>query len=608
MIDRNISIGTVQFAINTEQNSHIMADHPVGSISRMFTEIISQNLSYLGFQSDTASLIISKPELNINKQLIYTSILPIETARKIFDNRFYDYLIFGELKFENVLKVEITIINRFNDKSIRRELSIKNYNLFALSIDVIEESLKLIQLDLDLSNLKEINKYSTNSLKAWGWYALSYESDLDNSDKILSLEKAINQDNYFVMAKLKQSIIEFEENNDFDLLKQNCSEINSDLINYFAFNYEILKEKNLSFSLYKISHSHNLEQNEVLPKLIKLAYDNNDLENFNTYINKYIESVGESDFDYENIPLYIYLSGKYDLAIEKLTQGIKLYPFKSKIYTTLAYVYMSEHNFKESANFYEKSFELNKDINVLEDWTSVLVKQKEYKKVINLLKIHNEDLIPNSGTLCNLAISYIAINDKDTALKILEKAVRNDKNNPKLNSLLGNIYLDQKSFSRSQKYFYLALQDEPNNYLWNVNMGDLYFEQENFIEADKYYDKALHINNALSLPKKLITEAYILESKKMFQEAINKYIKASKLLPKTFIPVKLMTKIFVENKDYDTALNILESKIDIFLNDIDLWILLLEIYQNKENSFFGKKWKTKSQLAQNMINQLKSNL
>lgn len=605
MINRKISIGTVQFAINTEQNSHMLAEHPLGSISRMFSELLSQNLSFIGFQSDNASLIISKPELNTTKQLIYTSMLPIETARKIFDERFYDYLIFGELKFETTLKAEITLINRFNDKSLRRELSLKSYDFFELSVNIIEESLKLMDLTIDLSDLKKLISYSTDNIKSWGWYSLSYEKELDNQDKILSLEKSLPHSPNFDIAKLKKAIIEFEETNNPENLNNICKTLDNDLINYFAFQYELIKENFIAFNLYKISYYKNLNQPGILYKLIKLSYNNNDNKNLKLYINKYISDINGQDFDYDNIPLYMYFAGEENLAIEKLNKGIELNPDNAKIYTTLAYIYMSKENFTKASELYEKSFSLIKDVNVLEDWTSVLIKQKDYKKVIDLINKYNDDLVLNSGILCNLGLSYIALDQKNDALKALEKGIKIDKNNSKLNSLLGNIYLEQKAFSRAQKYFYLALQSEPNNYLWNINMGDLYFEQENFEEADKYYIKALDINNSINIPKKLICEGHSFEKIKMFQEAINKYIKASKFLPENFLPIMRISEIFILNNDYDMAIDILEKNIDKFPLNINLWNTLLKLYKIKQNSFFGGKWKKKVELTQNKINELK---
>src|SRR5436190_22816417 len=96
---RNISIGTVQFAINAAENDHLLTEHPLGSISRLIAELLAQRFNYLGIDANVAKLIVSKPEENTTKQLIYTSMLPLETAKKILETRYFDYCLYGEINF-----------------------------------------------------------------------------------------------------------------------------------------------------------------------------------------------------------------------------------------------------------------------------------------------------------------------------------------------------------------------------------------------------------------------------------------------------------------------------------------------------------------------------
>ncbi|MFN8577613.1 MAG: tetratricopeptide repeat protein [Candidatus Sericytochromatia bacterium] len=605
MINKNISIGTVQFAVNTEQNSHLLAEYPIGSISRMFSELISENLNFLGIQSDTASLIISKPEENTTKQLIYTSMLPIETARKIFETEYYDYLLFGELKFENLLKVEITLINRLNDKSFRRELSIKDYDFFNLSINIIDEVLKLIDLDISLDKLKDLLIYSTNNLKSWGWYSLSYEKDLDNDDKILSLEKSLEEFKNFELSKIKLMTTNLDESKNFDLSKA-LEDTNFNLTNYLANQYELKKEYSISYSLYKESYKKNKDQNNILSKIIKLSYELKKIEEFNLYIKQYVDNTNENTFNYEEIPFYLFLAGEERLALEKLLRGLELKPKSSKINSLLAYIYMTKNELDKADKYYEKAFDLYKNLNILEDWTSVLIKKNDFEKVITLINNYIDDLPSNSGILCNLAISYLAMNNEDKALKNLEKAVKIDKDNPKANSLLGNIYLDKKSFSRAQKYFFLALQIEPNNPIWNINMGNLFFAQDDFEESLKYYNKAKEINNNLNIPNLFICNGVKLEKEGNKQEAINSYIKASKYLKGIFLPIQKMTQIFINENQIDEAVDILEKDYDKFKNNTEFLNMLYELYKSKEKGFFKGKWKKKSEEIELKLNSLKN--
>lgn len=602
---KNISIGVVQFAVNTENNSHLLADNPLGSVSRMFAEIISENLLFLGVYSDIASLIISKPEEKTHKQLMYTSMLPIETVRKMFEGQYYDYLIFGEIKFENTFKVEITLINSLDDKSFRRELSLKNYDFFEMSTKIIYEVFKLINFDINLDKLNSLSKYSSDYLKSWGWYSLAYEEELENADKIVALEKAIDASDRFDMAKLKLLILNLEEHKyKVKNLSDELKDTDYQLINYFAYILEAKKEYLAAYILLKVSYEKNSEQSLVLEKLIKLSEKNDDYSKMNYYLEDYLIKVNDQDFNYEEIPLQLYMSGKTQIAIEKAKKGETIKPDSAKIHSTLAYIYMNENDFENAESEYERSFNLSRDVNVLEDWSSVLLKNNKNEKLVDVINKYSDDLPFNSGLSCNLGIAYINLNQKEKAIEILEKAVKSDKDNVRLNSLLGNIYLEKKSYARAQKYFYSAIQNDPENYNWYINMGNLYFEQEDFKEAEKYYIRAKAIKNDLRIPQQVICQAYQLKKEEKYQEAMNKFIQASKLSPDLFLAKYEIANLFFENQSIDEAIEFLEKDLEKFSKEPKLWNLLSKIYTEKGNSFFGKKWKVKANEAMEKYNTL----
>lgn len=602
---KDISIGVVQFAVNTENNSHLLADNPLGSVSRMFAEIISENLLFLGIYSDIASLIISKPEEKTHKQLMYTSMLPIETVRKIFEGQYYDYLIFGEIKFENTFKVEITLINSLDDKSFRRELSLKNYDFFEMSTKIIYEVFKLINFDMNLDQLNNLTKYSSDYLKSWGWYSLAYEEELDNADKIVALEKAVEASDKFDMAKLKLLILNLEEHKyKVKNLSDELKDTDLELINYFAYILEAKKEYLAAYILLKVSYEKKSEQSLVLEKLIKLSEKNDEPSKTNYYLEDYLIKVNDQDFNYEEIPLQLYMSGKTQVAIEKAKKGEKIKPDSAKIHSTLAYIYMNENDFENSESEYEKSFSLARDVNVLEDWSSVLLKNNKNEKLVDVINKYSDDLPFNSGLSCNLAIAHINLNQKERAIEVLERAVKSDKDNVRLNSLLGNIYLEKKSYARAQKYFYSAIQNDPENYNWYINMGNLYFEQEDFKEAEKYYIRAKTIKNDLKIAQQIICQAYQLKKEEKYQDAMNKFIQASKLSPDLFLAKYEIANLFFENQSIDEAIEFLEKDLEKFSREPKLWNLLSKIYTEKGNSFFGKKWKAKANEATEKYNAL----
>ena len=265
---------------------------------------------------------------------------------------------------------------------------------------------------------------------------------------------------------------------------------------------------------------------------------------------------------------------------------------------------MNEKDFEKSEKYYEKSFELSKSASILEDWSSVLLKNNQNEKLIDIINKYSQDLPFNSGLSCNLAIANLNLNQKEKAIDILERAVKSDINNVRLNSLLGNIYLEKKSFSRSQKYFSLAIQSDPGNYNWYINMANLFFEQEDFNESKKYYIQAKKIKSDLNIPQYLVIQGYQLKEEKQYQEALNKFVQATKILTDSFIPTYEIAQLFFENNSFDETIEILEKNSDKFKNESRLWDLLSKAYLEKGNNFFGKKWKVKAEDAQNKYNQL----
>jgi tetratricopeptide (TPR) repeat protein len=629
----SISIGTVQFAINAENDAHLVSEHPLGSISRLIAELLSQRLTFLGLSSDPAKLIVSKPEENTHKQLIYTSMLPLETVRKILENRYFDYCLYGEINFENGLKIEISLLDSQENKNLwRREINSKTYDLSVIIRRIIEETGKILMLDYDLDKIKGLEKFSSTNLRAWGWYALAFEDELELFDKETALLKALETDPDFLEAKLKLISLQLGSETSVEAAMKSLSEIkdnlSTEILNYFGLQmfihgkyseagvfYQLFLEKSASaLRLRSVSDTvpersrRDLEElSDILLKLIKINFELQESTKFNLYINEYLEITPENNIDFEQLPYFLFMSGNQELSLNLAKKGVVMHPGSAKIYSVLGFIYAGLNNFSDAAKAYEKSFLLAFNPSILEDWSAALLKLNENDRIINIIEKYQDDLPYNSGIECNLAIAYLNKGETERAIKILEKSVKKDKDNARSNALLGNLYFKNKSYARAQKYLLIASKLEPVNFYWYKALGDLFYDSGDSTEAVKYYNKATELEPQLKISRYLCYEADLLKQDGNYDEAIAKYKLAVRAEPGLVVPYNNSGMLCYEIGDYDSAAAYFEKAIKLEPENPELWLNLSKVYEIKSKGFFKKKWKVKYQEAANRYKDLTTN-
>ncbi len=604
MNENKISIGTVQFAINAENNPHIMFEHPLGSLSRLISELISYRLNYLGIESGLAKLIITKPEEKTTKQLIYTSMLPLETAKKILETRYFDYCLYGEINFSENLNVEISLLDSNEDKNLwRRSINLKNYDFSALIKLIIQEVIKILKLDKDITKLNFLDEYSTKSISAWGWYAIGHEDDLGIDDKILALNKALDDSPNFIEARLKlisyelASKVPTEIFKTLEDLKNLESDLTIEMFVYFAntlFNQEKYSEA-LHFYQAILNREQLPDKSDILLKITECSFKIKNTNIFNLYLEKYLNEIEHNKIDFEKISFFLINLGDSKKALELAIQGLKIYPESAKIYSTIAFIKMQENSYHEAIVAYQKSFSFGFNANILEDWSSALLKISDFESAKNIIEKYKDDLAFNSGLECNLAIVYLNLDSYDKAVKILEYTVKVDKENAKANALLGNIYFRQKSYARAQKYFSLALKKEPDNANWHKSLGDLFYDNNDTSEANKYYTQALKLDPEIKIARYLCSQGDTLKKENKLQEAFNKYKTASKIENNLLKPLLEMGDLCILTDDYDKAIEFFEEAVKKFPDDIQALQHLYQVYFSKSKGLFKKSWKIKAE-------------
>lgn len=599
-----LSIGTIQFAVNTEDRPEIIAEHPVGSISRMLAEILSDIFYYVGIKSSVAKLIISKPEEKTHKQLIYTSMLPIETAKKILEHEYFDYCLYGQIDFKELTEVEMSLLDSKNINNMwRRKITARNNDFYDFSIRILEEVNKILDLNLDTKKTEFLKKFSTGDLKTWGWYAVAFEEELSFEDKESALLKVIDLNDNFDDAKLKLVTLKLSEETKvkegLDYLDSILDKLDIDLINY---NAKILQKKEHFYEasvLYEYSLKKNPHQIQIYLDIIKTSFELRNYSKTKHFIKEYLASDFIKVVDFETIAQILLNMNDSTQALVVINKALEKNITSAKIYSMLAFIHMNNNDFSKASEYYEKSFNIAFNETVLEDWTACLLKIEKDQLIIDLVKKHRDDLIFNSGVECNLAVAYLNLNQKDNALAILESCVKKDKSNVKANALIGNLYFEQKSYSRAQKYLTIASKDDPNNPYWQKLLGDLFFETGDYQEAKKYYQKTLALNPSIKIHRALFINAEFLKKEKNYKEAIKKYYSSFVLDPQFKKALDSIADTFIETEELDNGIYFLENLLEKAgnLTNAGIWFNLHKLYDLKSTGFFGKKWKDKSNEA-----------
>ncbi|MFN8674288.1 MAG: hypothetical protein U0457_19670 [Candidatus Sericytochromatia bacterium] len=603
------SIGTIQFAINTEENTHIISEHPVGSMSRMMAEMLSEKLSFLGINSSMAKLIVTKPEENTHKQIVYTNMLPIETAKKILLEQYFDYCLYGRINFSDILDVEVSLLDSRDEKNLwRRLIKAKNNDFSELSNRIIEEISKIIDLKIESKILTDLEKYSSDSLKAWGWYSLFYEEELSFEDKEMALEKAIKEDQDFLEAKIRLIYLQLTEEKNNPKVIENLNNImyllDKNILNFYA-NIAFKNELYYVASVfYEYSLKKDPEQSSLYVNIMKVSYELKSYDKLKFFIKKYIEITEPKNIDFENVGFFLTALGNEEEALKILEKAEEIGRASGKILSMIAFIYMNRKEFKQASEYYEKSFSFIFSETILEDWSACLLQYENYNKTIDVIEKYKDDLPFNSGLECNLAIAYLNINNKDKALKILEHCVKKDKTNFKASALLGNLYFEQKSYTRAQKYILLAEQNEPYNFYWKKLLGDLYFETGDFLESEKYYKKTLDLNKELKIPKYTFIEAKKLKKENNLRDAIKKFYSAYVSDSSLSVAIEEIYNIFIDSEEVDNGIEFFENISEKKKDDALIYLSLHKLCEIKAKGFFAKKWKNKAEFYLENYNRL----
>ena len=189
---------------------------------------------------------------------------------------------------------------------------------------------------------------------------------------------------------------------------------------------------------------------------------------------------------------------KYQLAIENYKMIIQENPKDIyKYYTELGSIYEKTRRYYEAiTECYIKVIQNDKNNGVVLNNIGVCYfNLSNYKLAIHYFKkvLIIKELV---DVYCNIVTCYIQLKDYISAEINIERAYELDKNNNKLNKMLGDIYYYLKKYDKSIEYYMkVQYKDEYEKNICNYNASFSYLAKRNFSLGFKLYESRLHSNN-----------------------------------------------------------------------------------------------------------------
>lgn len=200
-------------------------------------------------------------------------------------------------------------------------------------------------------------------------------------------------------------------------------------------------------------------------------------------------------------------TGAYKLAIQHLQEALPTYPENPELNYYLAEAYRTQNRYGDAIFHYKKTLEKEpKNLNALKalawSYYSIRYYAEALKTAKSLKKLDPNDF---QISIINARIlNKIGMNDKALAILHKTEALSSPEELPFLNSVKGDILLDQGDKAEAEQAYRKALQDQP------LLPGALTGLAKKFIRDNQGIDLAInYLERALRIRSNL-TEAYFL--------------------------------------------------------------------------------------------------
>ena len=222
-----------------------------------------------------------------------------------------------------------------------------------------------------------------------------------------------------------------------------------------------------------------------------------------------------------------------------LNKVLQLDPENVKAYRLMGYSYEIQNMFNEALINYDKSLDIE-ELSDTYNWKGhtydlmgeILKAEEFYKKAIEL-----DD--NNQMALRNLSRVYLRLDKKKEARKILERLIEMPVDN--ISAVAGDYH----------------------------SLGTIEFDENNKDKAKRLFEKALEIDSSFMLARVELAKFKVLFEEKR-EEAILELNKISQDFPKQVFPLEWLGFAYLENDEFDKAIEELNKAKELVSSDITL--------------------------------------
>lgn len=177
----------------------------------------------------------------------------------------------------------------------------------------------------------------------------------------------------------------------------------------------------------------------------------------------------------------------------------------------------------------------------------------KYNEIINLDSF-------NSGAWYGLAFTNeLSGGDIDNSLLYYEKAIELDKNYKEAYYYAATIYGDKENFEKAIEYLKIVINLDSEDFVAYNDLGSIYESLKQYDKAIDYLNKSININSKYYLAYFNLGVVY--KALGYYEKAINNYKESAKYSDSRFNYLN-MSAIFIEQKEYDKAIDILTEGIN----------------------------------------------
>ncbi|MGE5681444.1 MAG: tetratricopeptide repeat protein [Bacillota bacterium] len=193
----------------------------------------------------------------------------------------------------------------------------------------------------------------------------------------------------------------------------------------------------------------------------------------------------------------------------------------------------------------------------------------------------------NPEVMINIAEGYVLTDAKNysRAIDLLNKAAAKSKKNPKIYTVLGDIYMKQVNGSQAISNYRTAIDYDKKYLKPYVGIAQIYIKIKNYEDAEYNLDKVLKLDSTYAPAYRVLAEYYYSQKKyDKGSENFRKYVQFSENTPDK--QVRFATMLFLSN-EYDEAIKLIEQLDKEGKNNDKLQHVLAFSYYYKDSASAG---------------------